>query len=87
MEIKKVLNLLNNQYSKSFKRFESTYSFMSDFNEKVKEFNDDFLRIVSAVLSGDVEQIRASLRKNLIYIRATINEQDKLYLELLGANR
>ena len=85
MELKKVLNLLNNQYFKSFKRFQNAYSFMPDFNERVKKFNEDYLNIISAVLSGDVEQIRTSLRGNSVYYWATYNEKDKLDLELLGA--
>ena len=81
---KQKLQILINQYFKSFKRYEGTYSRMSNFDEKVKEFNNDFLNLISAVLSGDVRQIYKSLRGNLIYIHATINEQDKLDLELLG---
>ena len=85
MEIKKVLNLLTNQYCKSFKRFQNACSFMPDFNEKVKEFNEDYLKLTSAVLVGDVEQIYANLAGNRIYVWATYNEQNKLRLELLGA--
>ena len=84
MDLKKVLNLLNNQYFKSFKRFENMYSRMSDFNERVKEFNNDFLKVISAVLSGDNDQIYRSLKGNWVYTCATINEQDKLNFELLG---
>ena len=84
MDLKKVLNLLNNQYFKSFKRFENMYSRMSDFNERVKEFNNDFLKVISAVLSGDNDQIYRSLKGNWVYTCATINEKDTLNLELLG---
>ena len=84
MEIKKVLNLLSNQYAKSFKRFENDYSFMSNFSEQVKDFNNDFLRIISAVLSGDANEIRASLFGSMFYVNATLNEQKKLDFELLG---
>ena len=83
MEKKEVLQKLNNQYFKSFKRFQNTYSFMSDFNKRVKKFNDEFLKIISAVLSGDVNEIRASLYSSWIYICATLNEKDKLDFELL----
>ena len=84
MELKRALNLLNNQYFKSFKRYEKSYYYMSDFDERVKEFNEGYLKLVSAVLSGDPDQIRANLFHSLFYIRATINEQDKLDFELLG---
>ena len=83
MELKKVLNLLNNQYFKSFKRFENGHSFTSDFSEKVKDFNSGYLKLISAVLSGDTNEIYASLRGSWLYICASINEQDKLNFELL----
>ena len=86
MELKKVLNLLNNQYFKSFKRFENMYSHVSDFSEQVKKFNNDFLRIISAVLTGDNDQIYRSLKGNWVYTCATINEKDTLNLELLEIN-
>ena len=83
MEIKKVLNLLTNQYFKSFKRFENIYSYMSDFSKQVKEFNNGFLKLISAVLSGgDVNEIRVNLHSSLLYIHATNNEQCKLDEEL-----
>ena len=79
MEIKKVLNLLANQYSKSFKRFENSYR----FNEKVKEFNEGYLKLTSAVLnSGNADKIRASLHNSLIYAWATNSEQATLDEEL-----
>ena len=84
MEIKKVLNLLTNQYFKSFKRFENSYSFMPDFSERVKDFNKRYLKLIGAVLSGDANEIRVALYGSLLYIHATINEQYKLKLELLG---
>ena len=83
MEIKKVLNLLSNQYSKSFKRFENIYSFMSDFSKQVKDFNKGYLKLISAVLSGDANEIRASLYGSMFYINATLNEKEKLDFELL----
>ena len=84
MEIKKVLNLLTNQYFKSFKRFENSYSFMPDFSERVKDFNKRYLKLIGAVLSGDANEIRVVLYGSLIYIYATTNEKEKLDLELLG---
>ena len=84
MELKRALNLLNNQYFKSFKRYEHSYSFMPDFDEQVKEFNQDYLNLISAVLSGNSDDIRANLFHSLLYISATINEQGNLRLELLG---
>ena len=85
LELKKTLNLLTNQYFKSFKRFEKAYSSVSDFNILVKGFNSDFLNLLSAVLSsGDSDDIRANLHESLVYAWATITEKDKLNLELLG---
>ena len=84
MEKKEVLQKLNNQYFKSFKRFENAYSFMTDFNEQVKDFNNRYLKLISAVLSGDANDIRVALYSSLLYIHATIDEKDKLDLELLG---
>ena len=40
------------------------YSRMSDFDEQVKKFNNDFLKVISAVLSGDNDQIYKSLKGN-----------------------
>ena len=82
MEKKEVLQLLNSQYFKSFKRFEKVYSLMSDFSKQVKSFNSGYLKLISAVLNGDVSDIRISLHKSLVYIYATLNEKDKLDLEL-----
>ena len=79
---KEVLQLLNSQYFKSFKRFEKVYSLMSDFSKQVKSFNSGYLKLISAVLNGDVSDIRISLHKSLVYIYATLNEKDKLDLEL-----
>ncbi len=84
MENKKVLNLLNKQYFKSFKRFEKVYSFMANFDKQVKEFNNGFSNLISAVLNGDVNEIRTMLYGSWFYIYATTSEKDKLNLELLG---
>ena len=84
MQIKKVLNLLTNQYFKSFSRFERVYSFMPNFNERVKDFNDGYLKLVGAVLNGDANEIRLVLHGSWLYIYATVNEKDKLKLDLLG---
>ena len=82
---KKILNLLNNQYFKSFKRFENTYPFASSFKERAKEFNSDYLNLVAAVLSGDANQIYEvlTIKRNWLYVYATYNEQEKLNFELL----
>ena len=82
MEKKEVLQLLNSQYFKSFKRFEKVYSLMSDFSKQVKSFNSGYLKLISAVLNDDVSEIRVSLHKSLVYIYATLSEKDKLDLEL-----
>ena len=84
MELKKVLNLLNNQYCKSLKRYENAYHFMRDFDQQLKRFNSDYLKLIGAVLSGDANEIRVDLRRSLLYIHATFNEKSKLDLELCG---
>ena len=83
MEIKEVLNLLTNQYFKSFKRFEKVYSVLSGFRAQVKRFNSGYLKLIGAVLSGDVNEIRVSLHSSFFYIYAARSEQDKLDFELL----
>ena len=83
LELKKAVNLLANQYFKSFKRFESARSFVSDFDEKVKKFNQGYLKLVSAVLnSGDPAKIYASLHESLMYTWASENERGKLSEEI-----
>ena len=84
MDIKKALNLLNNQYFKSFKRFENVYKNIRLYSKGLKDFNEGFLKITGAVLTGDVNDIRAALYGSLFYIYATLSEKDKLQLELLG---
>ena len=82
METKKVLRLLNNQYFKSLKRFENVYKKINLYSKEIKTFNKGYLKLISAVLSGDVNDIRVSLYRSLVYIYATPNEKDKLDLEL-----
>ena len=84
MEKKEVLNKLNNQYFKSFKRFKDVYEKMSFYDEQVKEFNSGFLKLIGAVLNGNINEIRATLYSSWFFIYATANEKDKLDLELLG---
>lgn len=84
METKKILNLLTNQYFKSFKRFENVYSFMPNFSYQTESFNSGYLKLMSAVLSGNTNDIRVALYDSWFYIYATTNEKDKLNLELLG---
>ena len=81
---KKDLQLLINQYFKSFKRFESAYSYMSKSNFKIliKGFNSDFSNLISTVLNGDADQIYSNLHESLIYSWATDNEQMTLSEEL-----
>ena len=86
MEIKKILNLLNNQYFKSLKRFQSVYKKINLYNKGLKTFNEGYLKLIGAVLSGDVNEIRVSLHSSLVYIHATNNEQCKLNLELYWNN-
>ena len=77
MEIKKVLQKLNNQYFKSLKRFEKAYRLNDTYYaEKLKEFNNDYLKIVSAVINHDTYGL--DLRTKWLYICATINEENEL---------
>ena len=86
METKKFLNLLNNQYFKSLKRFESIYKKTNFYNKEIKTFNKGYLKLISTVLSGDANEIRVSLYGSLFYIHATLSEKDKLESELLALN-
>ena len=63
MEIKKVLQKLNNQYFKSLKRFEKAYRLNDTYYaEKLKEFNNDYLKIVSAVINHDTYGLDLKLK-------------------------
>ena len=93
LELKKAVNLLANQYFKSFKRFESARSYMSNFNEQVEKFNQEYLNLISAVLNSDTDEIYANLHNSLMYVWARSSEQAKLgeelywnILKLLSAN-
>ena len=86
MKIKKILNLLTNQYFKSLKRFENVYKKINLYSKGFKDFNESYLKLIGAVLSGDTNDIRVSLYGSLFYIYATINEQDKLQSELFSTN-
>ena len=77
MEIKKVLQKLNNQYFKSLKRFEKAHRLNDTYYaEKLKEFNNDYLKIVSAVINHDTYGLDLSTK--WLYICATINEKNEL---------
>ena len=84
MDLKKVLNLLTNQYFKSLKRFEDVYKKINLYSEELKVFNEGYLKLIGAVLSGDINDIRAALHGSWFYICATFNEKERLNLELLG---
>ena len=77
MENKKILNLLTNQYFKSLKRFEKMYRLNDTYYaKKLNEFNDDYLKIISAVINNDTYGLDLSTK--WIYLCATINEQNEL---------
>ena len=77
MEIKNILQKLNNQYFKSLKRFEKIYkNFGFVFNEKLIDFNTDYLKIISTIINNKTDIL--DLNTNWIYIYATINEKDEL---------
>ena len=81
-KIKKVLNLLTNQYFKSFKRFQKAYCF--DVKKHTNEFNAGYLNLISAVLNGDKSEIRAALNSSWFFLYATRNEKDNLEFILLS---
>ena len=78
MNQKEVLKKLNSQYFKSFSRFEHDYHHMSDFDEKVKKFNQEYLRIISAVLKDDVDKVLAAFKHSWIYFESTLNEKEQV---------
>ena len=79
---KEVLKKLNNQYFKSFARFEHVYYYMSNFDEKVKKFNNEFLKLTSAVLTGDVDKTLERMCHTSFYFYATSNERENLEFEI-----
>ena len=77
MEIKNILQKINNQYFKSFKRFEKIYkNFGFVFNEKLIDFNTDFLRIISTIINNKTDIL--DLNTNQVYIYATTNKKNEL---------
>ena len=77
MEKKEVLRKLNNQYFKSFKRFEKIYkNFGLVFNEKLIDFNADFLKIISTIINNRTDIL--DLDTNWVYVYATTNEKNEL---------
>ena len=77
METKKILQKLNNQYFKSLKRFEKLYkNFGFVFNEKLIVFNNDFLKIISAIINNKTDIL--DLNVNWVYVYATTNEKNEL---------
>ena len=77
MEIKKVLQKLNNQYFKSLKRFEKLYkNFGFVFNEKLIDFNTDYLRIISTIINNRTDIL--DLNVNWVYVYATTNEKNEI---------
>ena len=77
MEKKEVLQKLNNQYFKSLKRFKKMCKFAERrYEQELKEFNDDYLKIISAVINHDTYGLDLSIK--WIYTCATINEKNEL---------
>ena len=77
MDNKSILIKLNSQYFKSLKRFEKMYRLNDTYYaKKLKEFNDDYLKIISAVINHDTYSLVLSTK--WIYLCATINEQNEL---------
>ena len=85
MENKNILQKLNNQYFRSLKRFEKAYR-LSDtyYAKKLKEFNDDYLKIISAVVNHNTRGLDLSTK--WIYTCATINEKNEIRILLNSAH-
>ena len=85
MENKNILQKLNNQYFKSLKRFEKAYRLNDTYYaETLKEFNDDYLKIISAVINHDTYGLDLSTK--WIYTCATINEKNEIRILIDSAH-
>ena len=85
MENKNILVKLNSQYFKSLKRFEKAYRLNDTYYaEKLKEFNDDYLKIISAVINHDTYNLDLSTK--WIYVCATINEKNEIRILIDSAH-
>ena len=85
MENKNILQKLNSQYFKSLKRFKKMCKFAERRYEKeVKEFNDDYLKIISAVINHDTYDL--DLSNKWLYACATINEKNKIRILIDSAH-
>ena len=85
MENKSILIKLNSQYFKSLKRFQKVYNLSeSYYARKLKEFNNDYLKLVSAVINHDTYGL--DLSSNCVYINATINEKNALRILIDSAH-
>ena len=77
MEKKEVLAKLNSQYFKSLKRFEKMYKqFGFVFYEKLKDFNLDYLHLISVVINNKTDIL--DLNTNRVYFYATLNEKNSI---------
>ena len=77
MENKNILQKLNNQYFKSLKRFKKMCKFAErSYEKELKEFNDDYLKIISAVINHDTYSLDLSTK--WIYVCATLNEKNEI---------
>lgn len=88
MEKKEVLQKLNNQYFKSLKRLGKQYKgFWFIPRKKLIDFNNDFLKIVSAIINNKTDILYLDI--NQIYIYATINEKSeiRILLDSIPTNR
>ena len=85
MDNKNILIKLNSQYFKSLKRFEKMFRLNDTYYaEKLKEFNDGYLKIISAVINHDACGLDLSTK--WIYTCATINEKDDLRMLIDSAH-
>ena len=82
METKNFLNLLNNQYFKSVKRFENAYKKEGYYHWKLKYFNKEYLKVIGAVLSGDASGACIILGRSSFFHCATEKEKEKIKLAL-----
>ena len=85
MEIKKVLQKLNNQYFKSLKHFKKIYkNYGSLFKKRLKIFNTHFLEIISAIINNKTDTL--NLYSNWVFLYLDDNERDEL-MALIDSTR
>ena len=76
MEIKNILQKLNNQYFKSLRRMCKVFVDCSIFGEYKSKINSDYLKLISVVINNETNIL--DLDANWVYVYATTNEKNEL---------